>query len=88
MHIQLNDGLAAESARQASDAKAQHAYRLGSIDAYAGRPLRDMSDADSTWLMSELGETGPTTEANWADRAAMCDAYDDGWHDAEAAARP
>lgn len=88
MHNQLNDGLAAESAGQATDAKTQHAYRLGSIDAYAGRPMRDMGDADSAWLMDELGETGPTTEANWAGRAAMCEAYFDGYQDAESAARP
>jgi len=88
MNNQLNDGLAAESTGQDTDAKAQHAYRLGSIDAYAGRPMRDMGDADSAWLMSELGETGPTDVANWPARMAMCDAYDDGWHDAEAAARP
>jgi hypothetical protein len=54
----------------AFDEKAGHAYRLGSIDAYAERPMRDMGGEDSAWLMTELGETKPTDEDNWSERAA------------------
>lgn len=59
---------AAARAGQDTDAKSERAYRLGSIDAYAGRPLRNMADADSAWLMTELGETSATTAANWPGR--------------------
>jgi hypothetical protein len=75
----------AGTAGQASDAKAQHAYRLGSIDAYAGRAMRDMADAASAWLMTEFGETTETTAANWPARLAMCDAYEDGYYAAMSA---
>lgn len=68
-------------------AKRQRAYKLGSIDAYAERPMRDMGDADSAWLMGELGETEPTTAANWDYRASLCERYFDGYQDAESALR-
>lgn len=71
----------------AMTALADRAYRLGSIDAYAGREMRDMGDADSSWLMGELGLTGPTTDANWDERAALCERYFDGYQDAESALR-
>ena len=67
------------------EAKTRRAYKLGSDEAYMGRPLRDMSDADSAWLMTELGETGPTAAHNWPERMQLCDAYTDGWHDAKSA---
>ena len=63
-------------------AKTDHAYRIGSRDAYAGRPALRLDDAESADLMAELGETGWTSEANYGHRMAMCDAYMDGYHDA------
>lgn len=59
------------------------AYVLGALERHLGRPLRCMSDADSPWLMAEIGETGPATAANRDARLDMCWSYEDGWHDAD-----
>jgi len=67
------------------EARTQRAYRLGSLDRYASRQPRDMTDAGSAWLMDELGETGGGTQANDERRRGYCDAYDDGYHDASRA---
>jgi hypothetical protein len=64
------------------EARKERAYRLGSVDRYAGRPPRDLSDEGRAWLMTELGETGPTTAANHARREDMCERYYDGYEDA------
>ena len=61
--------------------KTQQAYRIGTRDALAGRPALDL-DSASDALMTELGETGPTTARNADARNRMCDAYMDGYHDA------
>lgn len=66
----------------------EHARRIGARDRYAGRQILDLADADSAVLMDEVGETGPTTEANADLRALICDAYEDEWHDAHAALGP
>ena len=66
----------------ASTARTQQAYQLGSRDRLAGRPALDLDGDESARLMDELGETGPTTARNVPAREAMCDAYEDGWHDA------
>lgn len=73
------------AARKAREALRDRAYRLGSIDAYAERPLRDMSDGGSAWLMDELGEHGPTTGRNADFRGRLCDAYEDGYRAAHSA---
>lgn len=70
------------------ESKRQRAYQLGAVDAYAGRPLRDMDGEESAWLMAELGETSATTAANQPRRLALCEAYEDGWHDARKAIGP
>jgi hypothetical protein len=72
------------SARRRNE-QAARAYRIGSIDAYAERPARDMSDAGSAWLMAELGETSETTPANFMFRLLLCDRYTDGYYDARSA---
>lgn len=73
------------AARKAREALRDRAYRLGSIDAYAERPLRDMADGGSAWLMDELGEHGPTTGRNADYRGRLCDAYEDGYRAAYSA---
>lgn len=73
--------------------KEQHAYRLGSRDAYAGKRALDVHDdsglvlgiGGSAELMTELGETSATTSRNWDARQRMCDAYLDGYHAAVSA---
>ncbi|HET9893691.1 MAG TPA: hypothetical protein VFQ44_01910 [Streptosporangiaceae bacterium] len=74
------------SARMNRAERTQAAYRIGSVHALAGKPALDVEGDDSAALMTELGETGPTTDANIDDRIAMADAYLDGWHDAAKAA--
>jgi hypothetical protein len=64
------------------EARKDRAYRLGSIDRYAGRQPRPLTDAGSAWLMTELGETGPTTAANHERRDEMRERYYDGYEDA------
>lgn len=61
------------------------AYRLGSIDAYANRWMRDMDSSDSAWLMDALGLDGETTQANHAERVALCERYEEGYRDAASA---
>ena len=68
-----------------ADSAIDQAYRLGSRDRYAGRPMLDLTDSDSAALMDELGETGPTTEANTGLRALICDSYMAGYFDASSA---
>lgn len=63
------------------------AYRLGSRDAYAGKPMLDLDGDDSARLMSELGQTAPTTGANAPLRSRLCDAYEDGYYAAAGALR-
>lgn len=63
----------------------RRAYRLGSVDAYAGNPPLDATGEESDVLMSELGQTSATTAANWDRRLRACHAYLDGWHDARSA---
>ena len=63
------------------------AYRIGSRDAYAGRPMLDMDSDDSATLMTELGETSPTTAANGPLRSQLSAAYEDGYYDAAGALR-
>ena len=38
-------------------------------------PYGDLDDGGSACLMNELGETSETTEENWCQRIAMCEAY-------------
>lgn len=40
-------------------------------------PYGDLGDGDDALLMTVLGETGPTTEANHAHRTRLLDAYRD-----------
>lgn len=84
---EVSDAGYARLAARAEAARAHRAYKLGSIDAYAERPARDMSDTGSAWLMDELGETSPTTEANAPYRAMLCERYIDGYCDAAKALR-
>jgi hypothetical protein len=70
-----------------ADALIAHAYRLGSRDAYADRPMLDLDSDESATLMAELGETNPTTAANAPLRSQVCDAYADGYSDAAGALR-
>ena len=65
--------------------QAETAYRLGSQHRYMERAPLDVADSGSAELMDALGETGPTSEANYPERLAMCDAYLDGYHDASRA---
>ena len=77
-------------AAEPADAVAEllgRAYRLGSIDAYVGRRALDLADDDSATLMTELGETGPTTAANATLREGLCERYYDGYCDASRALR-
>lgn len=61
------------------------AYRIGSQHAYAGRPMWDTLGEDSALLMTELGETTPTTARNQGFRAVLCDFYEDGYYTARSA---
>lgn len=70
-----------------ADALSVRAYRLGSRDAYAGRPMLDLDSDESATLMAELGETSPTTAANAPLRSQLCDAYEDGYYAAAGALR-
>ena len=45
-------------------------------------PYGDLADEGSARLMTKLGETGPTTDANFPGRLAMLDAYREGWEQA------
>ena len=78
--------VAAELADSVADLLGR-AYRLGSIDAYAGRRARDLADDESAALMNALGQTEPTTAANAPLREALCERYFDGYCDASAALR-
>ena len=42
---------------------------------YGIAPYGDLDDGGSAHLMDELGETSETTEENWCQRIAMCEAY-------------
>lgn len=64
----------------------RRAYQIGSRDALAGRPLRDMW-SESAALMDEMGETTPTTGRNAPRRLRLVEAYEDGWHTARSASR-
>jgi hypothetical protein len=56
------------------------AGRLGTTHGQAGiAPYGDLGDAD---LMTALGETGWTTEANHDWRSQLCDAYRTAWESA------
>jgi hypothetical protein len=59
--------------------KIDAARKLGEADRQAGREMRDMDDEDSAWLMDQVGETGPTTEANHPLRWQICEGYADGY---------
>lgn len=63
----------------------RRAYQLGAAHRHAGRKPLDLWDGGDVELMDRLGQTSPTTEANWPARLAMCSAYDDGWDDANKA---
>ena len=78
--------VAAEPADAVADLLGR-AYRLGSIDAYAGRRALDLADDDSAGLMTALGQTEPTTAANAPLREALGERYYDGYCDAAAALR-
>lgn len=73
--------------KPATARKVELAYRLGSLDRYAERPMLDVEDAGSAVLMGSLGEVSATTARNADGRLAMCDAYVDGWCDADSALR-
>ena len=56
------------------------ARRLGTTHGRAGiAPYGDLDDAGSADLMTALGETGWTTEANHGWRSQLCDAYTTAW---------
>ena len=73
--------------RTVADDLIARAYRIGSRDAYAGKPMLDLDGDDSARLMNELGQTAPTTVANAPRRSQLCDAYSDGYFTASAALR-
>lgn len=69
---------------QASQCEAEKGAReLGIEHRYTGEPMWDMWQ-DSALLKDYLGEIGPTTIDNVADRIAMCAAYAAGWLEADA----
>lgn len=78
--------VAAEPADSTAELLGQ-AYRLGSVDAYAGRRALDLAGDDSAALMTALGQTAPTTTANAPIREALCERYYDGYCDAAGALR-
>jgi hypothetical protein len=56
------------------------ARRLGTTHGQAGiAPYGDLDDAGSADLMTALGETGWTTEANHAWRGQLCGIYRTAW---------
>lgn len=56
------------------------ARRLGTTHGRTGiAPYGDLDDAGSADLMTALGETGWTTEANHGWRGQLCDAYTTAW---------
>jgi len=70
-----SDGGPPPGKRQRSEA-----YRLGCQHGRAGdAPFGDLWDVGSADLMTALGETDDTTDANYEQRVSLLDAYRRGW---------
>jgi len=68
-----------------ADEQIDAAYRLGSVHRYMGRAMLNTNDTESSDLMDALGESSDTTAGNFDYRIRMCEAYEQGWHDANSA---